>query len=65
VDLSVQTSGISWRVYQQRDNFDDNALAFFQNFRSAPSSSALYQKGMAPVEDIVQTFAAGTLPQVA
>lgn len=64
----LETAGISWRVYQQTDNFDDNALALFRNFKSAPPSSPLYRKGLATVGDIVQTFAAdvaaGTLPQV-
>ena len=64
----LETAGVSWRVYQQPDNFDDNALALFHNFRSAPPASALYRKGMATVDDIVQAFASdvasNTLPQV-
>jgi phospholipase C len=64
----LEASRISWRVYQQTDNFDDNALAMFQRFKSAPVSSPLYRKGMATVTDIVNAFtedvAANTLPQV-
>ncbi|MFC0402127.1 phosphocholine-specific phospholipase C [Paraburkholderia rhizosphaerae] len=64
----LESAGVSWRVYQQPDNFDDNALALFHNFKSAPPASALYRKGMATVDDIAQAFASdaksGRLPQV-
>ncbi|MFM0612743.1 phospholipase C, phosphocholine-specific [Paraburkholderia nemoris] len=64
----LEAAGVSWRVYQQTDNFDDNALALFHNFKSAEPTSVLYRKGMATVDDIAQTFAAdvasGKLPQV-
>ncbi|WP_153141646.1 phosphocholine-specific phospholipase C [Paraburkholderia agricolaris] len=65
---TLQAANISWRVYQETDNFDDNALAWFANFKNAPTSSPLYKNGLATVPDIVQAFAAdvaaGTLPQV-
>ncbi|EUC12203.1 phosphocholine-specific phospholipase C [Paraburkholderia hospita] len=65
---TLETAGVRWRVYQQADNFDDNALALFRNFRSASASSALYRNGMARVDDVVRAFAAdvaaGALPQV-
>ncbi|ACC76084.1 phospholipase C, phosphocholine-specific [Paraburkholderia phymatum] len=65
---TLEAAGVSWRVYQQADNFDDNALALFRNFRSASLSSALYRRGMARVDDVARAFAAdvaaGTLPQV-
>ncbi|WP_090869670.1 phosphocholine-specific phospholipase C [Paraburkholderia diazotrophica] len=65
---TLEAAGISWRVYQQADNFDDNALALFHSFKSASTSSALYRKGMAAVDDIARAFAAdvaaGVLPQV-
>jgi phospholipase C len=64
----LETAGVSWRVYQQLDNFDDNALALFHSFKSASPTSALYRKGLATVDDIAQAFAAdvasGKLPQV-
>ncbi|WP_321818814.1 MULTISPECIES: phosphocholine-specific phospholipase C [unclassified Paraburkholderia] len=64
----LETAGISWRVYQQADNFDDNALALFQSFKAASPGSPLYRKGMATVDDIVQAFSrdveTGQLPQV-
>ncbi|WP_109479411.1 phospholipase C, phosphocholine-specific [Paraburkholderia sp. C35] len=66
---TLQMAGVRWRVYQQADNFDDNALALFRSFRTASASSLLYRNGMARVDDVVRAFAAdvaaGTLPQVA
>ncbi|WP_051711529.1 phosphocholine-specific phospholipase C [Andreprevotia chitinilytica] len=43
----LESAGISWKVYQEADNYDDNALAWFANFKNAATSSPLYQKGMA------------------
>ena len=64
----LQAAGISWKVYQEADNFDDNALAWFANFKKATTSSALYKQGMAKVADIVAAFQSdvtnNTLPQV-
>ncbi|MEO5625347.1 MAG: phospholipase C, phosphocholine-specific [Dokdonella sp.] len=41
----LQDAGISWRVYQEYDNYGDNSLAFFANFRGIAQSSPLYQRG--------------------
>lgn len=64
----LEQAGISWKVYQEKDNFDDNGFAWFQSFKSSKPGDALYDKGMAIVPDLVQAFAAdvqnGTLPQV-
>ncbi|MFF2147234.1 alkaline phosphatase family protein [Kitasatospora sp. NPDC058190] len=64
----LEAAGISWKVYQQSDNFDDNALAWFANFKNAKPGSPLHDKGMATVPDLVAAFQkdvdAGTLPQV-
>jgi phospholipase C len=64
----LQTAGVSWKVYQQPDNFDDNALAWFTQFRNAPAGSPLHDRGMATVPDLLAAFAADvtnhTLPQV-
>jgi phospholipase C len=48
----LERAGISWQVYQEEDNFDDNALAWFRQFARAPASSPLRQRGL-------QTRAAG------
>jgi len=42
----LERAGISWQVYQEEDNFDDNALAWFHQFSRAPISSPLWQRGM-------------------
>lgn len=42
----LQAAGISWKMYQEDDNFDDNALAWFENFQKATPDSPLYQNGM-------------------
>lgn len=65
---TLQAADISWKVYQQPDNFDDNAFAWFNSFMTANASSSLYQNGMVRVPDLVAAFGAdltnGTLPQV-
>ncbi|MBV9599015.1 MAG: phospholipase, partial [Chloroflexi bacterium] len=42
----LQAAGVSWRVYQEKDNYDCNALAWFQTFQDAPQSSPLWVNGM-------------------
>ena len=39
-------AGVTWQVYQEEDNYDDNALEWFKQFAEAPRSSELYQRGM-------------------
>jgi phospholipase C len=43
----LERAGISWRVYQEEDNFDDNALAWFKQYARSRTSSPLYRRGMA------------------
>jgi len=43
----LQAAGVSWKLYQEYDNFGDNALAFFANYRGIGPDSALYQRGRA------------------
>lgn len=42
----LQAAGVSWRMYQEVDNYDDNALAWFKQFKNAPVGSPLYENGM-------------------
>ena len=42
----LEQAGISWKVYQQQDNFGCNMLEYFRTFQEAPKSSSLYAKGM-------------------
>ena len=43
----LQAAGVSWRVYQEYDNYGDNGLAYFKNFRGIGPGSALYQRARA------------------
>jgi phospholipase C len=42
----LEKAGVSWRVYQQEDNYGCNMLEQFAAFRRADSSSPLYTRGM-------------------
>jgi len=42
----LEAAGISWKVYQEEDNYDDNALAWFKQFGYASTSSSLWKRGM-------------------
>jgi phospholipase C len=42
----LERSGVSWQVYQEEDNYDDNALAWFKQYANSPTSSPLWQRGM-------------------
>jgi phospholipase C len=43
----LEKAGVSWKVYQQQDNYGCNMLENFTNFRQADPNSALFLKGMA------------------
>lgn len=61
-----EEAGVSWQVFQDKDNFDDNPLAWFKQFQDAPSSSTLAQKGLAflGLEAFYEAAANGTLPEI-
>ena len=42
----LEKAGISWKVYQQKDNYGCNMLENFKVFREAPAESSLYKKAM-------------------
>ncbi|KAA2267015.1 phospholipase C, phosphocholine-specific [Solihabitans fulvus] len=64
----LESAGVSWKVYQQTDNYDDNALAWFANFKNAQAGNPLHDRGLATVPDVAAAIradvTAGTLPQV-
>jgi phospholipase C len=62
----LEAAGISWKVYQEEDNYDDNALAWFKQYANAPSTSPLRQRGIAfgQAGDFERDARAGRLPQV-
>ncbi|KAI1323731.1 phosphoesterase family-domain-containing protein [Xylariaceae sp. FL0255] len=61
-----QAQGVTWQVYQDVDNFDDNPLAWFQQFQVASNTSELGSRGMSflGLDKFYDDCAAGTLPQV-
>ncbi len=62
----LQRAGVSWQVYQEEDNYDDNALAWFKQFAGARPDSELWQRGMrrGPAGAFEADARAGRLPQV-
>lgn len=40
----LQAAGVTWKVYQEYDNFGDNLLASFKSFRNIPRNSWQFQK---------------------
>lgn len=43
----LHAAGISWRVYQEYDNYGDNSLAYFANFRNLDTDSEFYRRARA------------------
>src|SRR6185436_12404222 len=46
----LQAAGVSWKVYQENDNYGDNSLAYFAAFRGEHADPALMQRGRAWAE---------------
>jgi phospholipase C len=42
----LTNAGVSWRVYQENDNYGLNVLEYFDQYQNASTSSALYQGAM-------------------
>ncbi|KAK9438411.1 Phosphoesterase [Metarhizium brunneum] len=65
-----EEAGVSWQIYQDGtddyDNFDDNPLAWFQQFQQAKQGSNLNTKGMQgrKLQEFYDRAANGTLPEV-
>jgi phospholipase C len=43
---NLTDAGVSWKCYQETDNYGTNVLEFMQQFQNAPTSSPLYQNAM-------------------
>jgi phospholipase C len=48
---ALTEAGVSWRVYQEADNFGTNVLEFFDRYVNAPTSSPLYQNALRTYAD--------------
>lgn len=42
----LTAAGVSWRVYQENDNYGLNVLEYFDQYQHAPTASPLYQNAM-------------------
>ena len=62
----LEAGNVSWQVYQDVDNFDDNPLAWFEQFQNASKTSDLYQRGLTykGLDAFYSDAAAGTLPMI-
>ena len=64
----LEAKGISWKVYQEADNFDDNGFAWSDTFMKAKEGEPLFDKGMVRQKDAIQALEDdvknATLPQV-
>jgi phospholipase C len=47
----LQAAGVSWKVYQEYDNFGDNLLSVFPSFRPCAKDSVLYGRGRSWVSE--------------
>lgn len=47
----LQAAGVSWKVYQEYDNFGDNLFSVFPAFRTCAKDSELYRRGRSWVSE--------------
>jgi phospholipase C len=62
----LTAAGVSWKVYQQEDDYGCNPLEFFANFQASAPGSPLYEGGLAisAPDQFEQDARAGKLPTV-
>src|ERR1700742_1304843 len=41
---ALQQAGVDWRLYQEYDNYGDNGLAYFRNFRDPQKHQQLLER---------------------
>jgi len=61
-----QDAGVSWMVYQDEDNYGDDALSSFVQYQNAPADSPLtiYGNSYPGLDQFYADAEAGTLPLV-
>ena len=42
----LTSAGVSWKIYQEADNYGMNVMEYFDQYQNAPTSSPLYQNAM-------------------
>jgi phospholipase C len=50
-------ANVSWKLYQEADNFDDNGFQWFEAYKKAKPGSYLWDQGMARSKSFVDAFA--------
>lgn len=62
----LQRAGISWRVYHEADDYDDNSLKFFKQFQNLPTTDPLFDAALRnrTLLDFQTDARTGSLPQV-
>ncbi|MCU1365201.1 MAG: Non-hemolytic phospholipase, partial [Ilumatobacteraceae bacterium] len=62
----LQRAGITWRVYHEEDDFDDNNIKFFTQYQGLSAGNPLYDNALVDLapDQFEQDAAAGNLPQV-
>jgi phospholipase C len=62
----LQQAGISWRVYHEVDDYDDNPLKFFAQFQGLAETDPLFDAAMRnrSADAFAKDCASGDLPQV-
>ncbi|RMZ86629.1 hypothetical protein DV736_g6143, partial [Chaetothyriales sp. CBS 134916] len=61
-----EKAGVTWQIYQDTDNFDDNPLAWFKQYQVAQNNTALYERGMSftGLQKFYDDAANGELPMI-
>ncbi len=62
----LSEAGVSWRVYHETDDFDDNALKYFAAYQDAKPGSKLYRNAIRnrPADAFMKDVAGDRLPAV-
>jgi phospholipase C len=62
----LQAAGVSWKLYQEEDDYGTNVLEFFKQYQDAAPGSPLYEKALtiAPYGQFENDARLGNLPTV-
>lgn len=62
----LEAAGVSWRLYQEEDDYGTNVLEFFKQYQDAAPGSGLYEKALtiAPYGQFENDARDGNLPTV-
>jgi len=52
----LEEKNITWKIYQEQDNFGDNAFEWFDQYRNAKPGDPLYEKGLRRSDNVTEDF---------